>query len=568
MGTGEALLVNHDFAANEWEDFDLWETELAESATDPELLPADERCLTEVNHLLQNRRPDGTYAPEILQANLQNLHTMVQEAALKYGITETEHEAAYIEEAGRRKRTFMWLGKTALQVAESGYQFHHHPAAHQRVDIEVEEALHNDEYMRPGFARVFISPKMTAADAPPEVAKSENLAGADAIRVAFPTVNEQQAITARKLRSLLAEDVPTEAWYKLFNDPQNPWGRAFNVQGQSALPIMQLHTQLEIPIEAVPEGPLTILKAVTPYIDDPLARQKVQMHIGNFENVNQQELEQLSHNIAQRLQVFNMELVESIKANRATPAIETFIRSLQDEWTPADVQLFARHRRADGSLALPTTVQIRLSSAQQNVLFARAAIVTDNADVLDQTDETTAEIIRHNELQIQAMQTNGMDVYDVMMLDAGNNSIIAQQNFTVGGGCLGENGDQFGKQNEDGRTEAEAANNAQAGAKGAQSAAGSGEDRSKWKWRKGTCRVETCASRPGKTSVGPCDVCKRCQRVFDKGGDPTKMNWVTKIDTSKINLVGNVIEMWKKEPADELPWDHKVRPKWLTSVSG
>ena len=43
-----------------------------------------------------------------------------------------------------------------------------------------------------------------------------------------------------------------------------------------------------------------------------------------------------------------------------------------------------------------------------------------------------------------------------------------------------------------------------------------------WKWKKGICRVESCPTRPGKTEVGPCDVCRRCQRVFDKGIDPTK----------------------------------------------
>lgn len=568
---GEAYIADWGPTTTEWRDFDLWEDELNTHASDApaaaELLPEDERCLTEINHLLQSRRPDGTYDPEVLKDNLQNLKTMVDEAALKYAITETEHQAAYIEEDGRRKRTFMWLGKTALQVAQSGYQFHHHPAAHERVDVEVDEARYNDELLRPGFARVFISPKMTAADASREVAKSEHLAEEDAVRVVFPTVDSQNTVVGRKLCSLLAEDVPTDAWYKLFNSTTNPWGRAFDVAGDSALPIMRLHSQLEIPTTSVPEGPLTILKAVVPFIDDPVARQKVQMHIGNFENVNQAEQSKLSQNIAQRLQVFNKELVESIVANQATATVEAFIASLQNEWTDTDKQLFAQARNAQGALTVTTDILKRLSSAQQNVLFARAAIVSGNADVLDQTDEKTAEIIRHNELRIQDMQTNGMDVYDVMMMDANNNSIVAQQNFTVSGGCLGENGNQFGSRDERAGDEANASNNAQAAAKAGQAAAKSGEDRSKWKWRRGTCRVETCATRPGKTAVGPCDVCKRCQRVFDKGGDPTKMNWLTSIDTSKINLVGNVIEIWKKKSTDELPSDAKVYPKKLTSVS-
>lgn len=570
---GEVQVADWDLPSLEEEDFDLWEGELTQETraevppADPETLPADERCLTEFNHLLANRRPDGTYAPEVLQHNLQNRYTAVQEAALKYAITKTRHEAAYVEEDGRRKRTFMWLGKTALQVAESGYQFHHHPAAHERVDIEVDEARHNDEYIRPGFARVLVSPKMTQADASHDVAKAEHLAGEDAVRVTFPEADEHDVV-ARELQSLLVADVPTQAWYDMFNSPQNLWGRSFNVQGDSALPIMNLHSQIEIPVELVPEGPLTILKAVVPFITDKAARQKVQMHIGNFEAANQAELEALSRNVADRWQAFDRELVESVVVKKTTPAVEAFIASLKNEWTQEDQQLFARSRDSSGALTITTAVLKRLSSAQQNVLFARAAIVTGNADVLDQTDAKTAEIIRHNELRIQDMQTNGMDVYDVMMMDAANNSIVAQQNFTVGGGCLGENGNQFGNRDEASGEDGNTSNNAQAAAKVGPAASQSGEDRSKWKWRRGTCRVETCATRPGKTAVGPCDVCKRCQRVFDNGGDPTKMNWVTKIDTSKINLVGNVIEQWKKESTDELPSNEKVKPKWLlTSVS-
>jgi hypothetical protein len=47
-------------------------------------------------------------------------------------------------------------------------------------------------------------------------------------------------------------------------------------------------------------------------------------------------------------------------------------------------------------------------------------------------------------------------------------------------------------------------------------------EKSTWTWKKGVCRVESCPTRPGKTKVGPCDVCSRCQHIFDKGIDPTK----------------------------------------------
>jgi hypothetical protein len=49
-----------------------------------------------------------------------------------------------------------------------------------------------------------------------------------------------------------------------------------------------------------------------------------------------------------------------------------------------------------------------------------------------------------------------------------------------------------------------------------------GEDKSKWKWKQGVCQVKQCPTRPSKTEVGPCSVCRRCQKIFDGGGDPTK----------------------------------------------
>jgi hypothetical protein len=48
------------------------------------------------------------------------------------------------------------------------------------------------------------------------------------------------------------------------------------------------------------------------------------------------------------------------------------------------------------------------------------------------------------------------------------------------------------------------------------------EGKESWRWKKGVCQVKVCRTRPGKTEVGPCSVCRRCQAVFDNGGDPAK----------------------------------------------
>jgi hypothetical protein len=47
-----------------------------------------------------------------------------------------------------------------------------------------------------------------------------------------------------------------------------------------------------------------------------------------------------------------------------------------------------------------------------------------------------------------------------------------------------------------------------------------------FKYKPGVCVVKSCPTRPGKTDVGPCSVCKGCQFKFDHGNDPTKsINW-------------------------------------------
>jgi hypothetical protein len=48
------------------------------------------------------------------------------------------------------------------------------------------------------------------------------------------------------------------------------------------------------------------------------------------------------------------------------------------------------------------------------------------------------------------------------------------------------------------------------------------EGKENWKWKKGVCQVPVCPTRPGKTEVGPCSVCRSCQAKFDIGEDPTK----------------------------------------------
>jgi hypothetical protein len=70
-----------------------------------------------------------------------------------------------------------------------------------------------------------------------------------------------------------------------------------------------------------------------------------------------------------------------------------------------------------------------------------------------------------------------------------------------------------------------------------------------WTWKKGICRVEGCYTRPGQTEVGPCDVCKSCQKHFDNGKDPTKMYRF--IAVAKRNLVVKTVSVGEA-PAEKV----------------
>lgn len=46
------------------------------------------------------------------------------------------------------------------------------------------------------------------------------------------------------------------------------------------------------------------------------------------------------------------------------------------------------------------------------------------------------------------------------------------------------------------------------------------QERKNWKWSRGLCVVKECPTRPAKTDVGPCRVCRKCQGIFDEGKNP------------------------------------------------
>jgi hypothetical protein len=470
----------------------------------------DERCLTEVDHLYRFMRADGTCPDEVLEAVQVNLMTAVKEAAMPYAVSTTHQEY--------RDGTFWWLDQTPRQVAESGYKFHKHPAAIERVHVEVAEADDVENNLRPGFIKVLISPKMSEKDAPYEVAKSEHLGDDDMIRIHMLNCDDDGQVKGKFMQSVLVRDVPLDAWVRMFEDPNNIFGRSFELRDpESALSIMELHKDLELPAEALPEGTVTLIDAVLPYLDKE-QRRKVESQLLLFRD-DQESIHQKAELIAARWLHFEFEMAKSLKQGFASDEVQRFVFGLQHEWGDETLGLLRSLSRSDGGFSMTRELAVRIEKAKQKTLWVSAAVVTQNQEVIKQLDEDTVQQIYTNEMLIQQMMQEGYSYQDIRTLEANNNQIVASQEVKVGGGCAGDNNADLGssKTGPDGSsTNATETVNA-----GGNAAGESSQEKRKWKWKSGVCRISECPSRPRSTLVGPCEVCTCCQRIFDNGGNPS-----------------------------------------------
>lgn len=481
-----------------------------------EVAPAlqQRRLLTDVHHLMNGMDDSGVVEPTVLADVRTNLETAVCEIAMPYAVTNTVHRVEYQEdeESRRKRRVITWLGKSAVENAANGRLYHFSDAANARVDIEEAEAQDAEQTLMPGRAKVFVSPKMSAADAPRSVAVAEHLADDDSIRVSWVVKNADGEVVGRRLQSLLVSDISLADWYAWLKDPNNLFGRAFEFEHEdSALPVMQLFSELELPEEQLPEGPVTIVAAVLPYIKDTEAREKVSRQLDRFRRDQELYKQQAAETTDEWLE-FDQELARSLKAERATFDIRRFIISLQHQWAPEALEIIKRHEAGNTHYEMTEELAAVLEKAKQNLLGSQAAVATGNEKVLEQVDRATAENLQSQVRFMQQLRASGVPPADLRMLQVQLNRSFASANFTVGGGCPGEN-----------------ANNFNNNPKEVDPITGEPlerpddpEDKSKWKWKKGVCRVESCPTRPGETKIGPCNVCEKCQEKFDAGEDPTE----------------------------------------------
>lgn len=476
------------------------------SNIEPEL--SELRLLTEVDHLVEAMRPDGTVPEAVLTDTETNLQTFVNEAAMPLAVSTTIHRVEhYRNDQSRRQRVITWMGKNAVEIAMSGKRFHHTPAAHQRVDIEVAEARHAQDSLRPGVAQAFISPKMSNYDAPVAIAKSEHLHDDDSLRVSYAVTNSQGEVVARRLESLLVRDVPLEAWIAMLTDENNIFGKAFTIRNkQSALSVMELFRDLELPEDKIPEGPVTLVAAVQKYIKDNDAYDSVGRQVEGFRH-DQELYRQQAELSAKEWLHFELELAKSLKANAATVPVRSMIVSLQDRWGDEQLRVIASHAQGNTEYKMTRQLAAMLEQAKRNLVRNKAAIATNNQSVIEQIAPARAQEL-HDKIHVLEMMraSNMISGQEYALRQAEIDRQIAAQNIRGGGGCAGDTSAGF--RTPDGTNPSLQTDES---------------DKSHWKWKSGKCQVKTCPS-PQPTRVGPCSVCERCQAKFDAGQDPTKAN--------------------------------------------
>lgn len=463
-----------------------------------------ERCLADIDNLIRSRQAAGGYPQEALEATHLNLVTGVKEAAMPFAISSPLHKY--------EGDNFYWDGRTPVELAESGLSYHQDPAALQRVQVEIGEAEDLQRTLRPGFLKIFFSPRMSRIDASYEVAQQEHLADEDMVRVHELVADETGAIQGKYMHSVMLRDIPLSAWVAMLRDPSNIFDRSFDIQDEhSALSVMQLYEHLEIPAERAPEGIVSVVESMLPYLEPETRYKIMEQLVVMRSSQDQQRMHEVAVSIADRWLAFEVELAESLWQERATPEIERFVFGLSHEWGPDTLLLLEEHELPDGGLRMSRELAIRIEKAKQNTLWTPAAVVSGNQDVLGQLDPGVARQIYENEVLIQRMMHEGYTAQQIAAMEAQANKTIAQQNVEVGGGCPGKGKADFNERRDNDPTDPRALESV------------TQDSETKLDFKPGKCRIERCPNRNKVTEVGPCRVCRNCQNIFDSGKHPNEV---------------------------------------------
>lgn len=411
---------------------------------------ANLRLLTEVEHFLADIDEYGDVDGRVFDSVVMNRRTAISEIAMPYAVTTTEHEVVYRNhESGRRERVIMWLGRTALEVADSGYQFHFSEAAHQRVGIEKAEARYAQENLRPGVAQVFISPRMSAKDAPREIAKAEHLYSDDSLRVSTAIVNEAGEVTGRRLQSLLVRDIPLASWVAMLKDPRNIFGKAFDLRDEeSATSIMELFSQMDLPEDALPHGPVTLIEAVLPYITDEAAKRTVEQQLSRFLG-DQEFYAREAEQAGQEWATFDLELARSLQDGWATGAVREFIMQNGDAWSDESLGVINAHWLSGDDYAMSTELAALLARGMQKMIGDQLSVVTDNDMAIQAVSSEDRKAIKEKHRLLSRARARGADDGHIRNLLRQMSGLMHRQSIRSGGGCSGDAETAFGASGQD-----------------------------------------------------------------------------------------------------------------------
>jgi hypothetical protein len=386
------------------------------------------RLLTEVDHLVVSMDDELEVLAGVKEDVTINLQTALAEISMPYAVARTAHkvEKEWDPEKKKYNRAFRWLGRTAVGVAESGYNYHFSEEATKRVDVEVKEAKHTQETLQAGKVQLFLSPRMTRADASLEVAKAEHLHDEDSIRASYLVTDSKGNETYRVMESLLVRDIPLEAWVDMLEDEGNLFGKSIEVANkESALGVMETFAELELPQEVAAEGPVTLVAAVIPYIQDKTLQLSAQLQLDEFRN-EQTLYKKQAEIYGAEWYDFELELAKSLKKQQSTPQITDFVRSIESLWPERVQSEFNKHSLGD-SFVMNRQLAALIEKAKRNIIATKAAVKTGNENVIDQVDTSTIEAIQNSPNQYAPDNPNNQEL---------ERSIVSQ-NVEVSGGCSG-----------------------------------------------------------------------------------------------------------------------------------
>jgi len=493
-------------------------------AISPELAQA--RLLTEFNNLRPHLDLRGNVPSKVEADTLMNLETAIAEISMPYAVTTTVHDVETMtDEAGVRRMAITWLGKHAVPLAMEGHRFHFSEPAHARVDVEVAEAKHAEGTLKVGIAQVFISPKMSRKDASEEIAKAEHLFADDSIRSSRLITNESGKVVGREMKSLLVRDIPLSAWVAMLKDRGNIFGKAIQLRDEeSALSVMEIFAELELPEEKIPEGPVTIIEEVLKYIPDQDIQNTVRQQLARFRG-DQDNYKREARAKAKEWYAFELELARSFenKDQHITSPIRQFmLGSLQHKWNKEELAVIASCQVADvennGSYKITEELAVILENAKRKILGKHAAVITGNERAMAGLSELERRRILSHHTKIEQAIQAGANQAEINRMLTQRDSMMIHAKVKVGGGCAGGVSES---QTFLGQQLGPALRLSPLGETMATDDQASTEDGADtWSWKPGVCQVKACPS-PKPTEVGPCSVCRRCQAEFDKGLDPT-----------------------------------------------